>query len=291
MLVATLFTMVFDLHTHSDHSDGTEPPQDVMRAAAKAGLDGLALTDHDTTAGWASARATAEEIGITFIPGMEISCVSRSGISVHLLSYLHDPHNEGLLAEIELARRSRLERAEKMTELLAEDFPITWEQVIDQTGAEATVGRPHIADALVAAGVVPDRSAAFKEILRGGSKYYVPHYAPEPAETVELVREAGGVPIFAHPKAPSRGRLVEDDVFYDMLDAGLAGVEVYHRDNTEDGKQWLLKLAHDFKLLVTGSSDYHGTGKPNRLGEHSTGLEMVKAIEAQATSATTIYWA
>ena len=167
---------------------------------------------------------------------------------------------------------------------------ITWDLVKQQTTVESTIGRPHIADALVQVGAVQNRSAAFDSILRGGSKYYVPHYAPDPVLGVELIRAAGGVPIFAHPKAKVRGRTVNDQLFYDMLDAGLAGVEVYHRDNSGSGKAWLLDFAKQHDLLVTGSSDYHGAGKPNRLGEHVTSRETVEAIEAEATSGYTVLW-
>lgn len=283
-------SMAFDLHTHSNCSDGTQPPAEVVRCAAEAGLDGIALTDHDTTEGWSEAAHEAHTQGIALIRGTEISCVSAAGVSVHLLSYLHDPNNEELNAEIARARESRVTRAQKMTELLAEDFPITWESVQHHTYHGATVGRPHIADALVAAGVVDNRSAAFGTILRSDSKYYVAHYAPDPALAVELVRKAGGVPVFAHPRAMSRGRVVADHVVHEMIDAGLAGVEIYHRDNDPEGKVWLQHVAADHGLIVTGSSDYHGAGKPNQLGENSVHREVVEQIAATANSAIGVLW-
>lgn len=282
--------MAFDLHTHSDLSDGTTSPAEVVSEAARAGLDGVAITDHDTTAGWEAAEEAAAEHQIALVRGMELSTVSANGIAVHVLSYLHDPTNVDLLAEIAKSRNARYTRAKRMTELLAEDFPITWDLVKQQTTVESTIGRPHLADALVQVGAVPNRSAAFDSILRGGSKYYVPHYAPDPVLGVELIRAAGGVPVFAHPKAKVRGRVVEERLFYDMLDAGLAGVEVYHRDNSGSGKAWLLDFAKEHDLLVTGSSDYHGAGKPNRIGEHVTPRATVEAIEAQATSGYTVLW-
>ena len=198
--------MAFDLHTHSDLSDGTTSPAEVVSEAARAGLDGVALTDHDTTAGWEAAEEAAAEHQIALVRGMELSTVSANGIAVHVLSYLHDPTNVDLLAEIAKSRNARYTRAKRMTELLAEDFPITWDLVKQQTTVESTIGRPHLADALVQVGAVPNRSAAFDSILRGGSKYYVPHYAPDPVLGVELIRAAGGVPVFAHPKAKVRGR-------------------------------------------------------------------------------------
>ncbi|MDN6350439.1 MAG: phosphatase, partial [Yaniella sp.] len=195
-----------------------------------------------------------------------------------------------LLAEVAKSRNARYTRAKRMAELLSQDYPITWDLVKQQTTVEATIGRPHLADALVKVGAVPNRSAAFDSILRGGSKYYVPHYAPDPVLGVELIRAAGGVPVFAHPAAKVRGRAVSEQVFHDMLAAGLAGVEIDHRDNSGSGKAWLRQFAEEHNLLVTGSSDYHGAGKPNQLGENTTPRHVVEAIEAQATSDFKVLW-
>lgn len=280
--------MRIDLHTHSNVSDGTEAPGAVMAAARAAGLDAVALTDHDSTAGWPEAAEAALELGLALVPGMEVSCRTTDGISVHLLSYLHDPSHPGLLAEIAKSRSARVTRAERMVERLAEDYPISWQDVQDQVAPGATIGRPHIADALVAAGVVPTRSAAFAGILTARSRYFVAHYAPDPARAVELIRAAGGVPVFAHPEASSRGRVVGERTYLEMIDAGLAGVEIEHRDNPESGRAYLRKLAADHSLLVTGSSDYHGTGKPNLLGENLTAPEVLAAIEEQGTGSAVI---
>ena len=275
--------MRIDLHTHSSVSDGTEEPADVVAAAARERLDAIALTDHDTTAGWDAAAAAARRLGVTFVPGMEVSCRSADGISVHVLSYLHDPAHPGLLEEISRSRAARVSRAELMVQRLAEDFPIDWAAVQEQVAPGATIGRPHIADALVAAGVVPNRSAAFSGILTARSPYFVAHYAPDPARAVELVRQAGGVPVFAHPVASSRGRVVGEETFHEMIDAGLQGVEVDHRDNPAEGRDWLRQLAKENSLLVTGSSDYHGTGKPNRLAENTTAPAVLARIAELGT--------
>ena len=275
--------MRIDLHTHSNVSDGTEAPGAVMASAAAAGLDAVALTDHDSTAGWGEAADAARMLGLVFIPGMEVSCRTDEGISVHVLSYLHDPSHPGLLAEIAKSRSARVSRAERMVERLAEDYPISWADVQEQVAPGATIGRPHIADALVAAGVVPNRSAAFTGILTARSRYFVAHYAPDPADAVRLIREAGGVPVFAHPEASSRGRVVGERTYKQMIDAGLAGLEIEHRDNPEDGRAYLRRLAEEHSLLVTGSSDYHGTGKPNLLGENTTSPEVLERIEELGT--------
>lgn len=272
--------MRIDLHTHSLASDGTQPSAEVMASAAEAGLDVLALTDHDTTAGWAEAAGTVGRLGIVLVPGIEISCSWR-GISVHLLSYLHDPDDPDLLAEIEHARTSREHRAERMVELIGEDYELTWEDVTAQAREGATLGRPHIADALVARGHVGTRDEAFATILASQSGYYVSHYAPDPVDAVRLVRAAGGVPVFAHPLASKRGRTVGDDVIEAMVEAGLAGLEVDHRDHSDEARRHLRQVAASHDLLVTGSSDYHGTGKQNLLGENTTEPAVLDRIEAE----------
>ena len=254
-----------------------------MAAAAVAGLDVIALTDHDSTDGWTEAAAAAVSVGVALVPGMEISCRTHEGVSVHLLSYLHDPSHPGLLEEISKAKDARLTRAERMVSLLAEDYPLSWDDVIHHVAPGATLGRPHIADALVAAGVASDRSEAFSSILASHSRYFVQHYAPEPALAVELVRAAGGVPVFAHPVASGRGKIVGVQTYGEMIDAGLAGVEIEHRDNPEEGRRFLRALAEQHGLFATGSSDYHGTGKPNLLGENLTSAEVLALIEEMGT--------
>lgn len=280
--------MRIDLHTHSRVSDGTQSPGSVVRSAAEVGLDVVALTDHDQTAGWEDAAVAAAEVGIGFVPGMEISCRSSDGINVHLLSYLHDPTHPELLAEIDAARASRLSRAQRMVEVLAEDFPLTWEMVQEQVHDGATIGRPHIADALVAAGVVTSRSEAFATVLTPRSRYYVGHYAVDASRAVQLVRKAGGVPVFAHPVASARGRVVGGHVFAELIEAGLLGLEIGHRDNPEEGQRFLRQLAAEHSLIVTGSSDYHGTGKPNRLGENLTEPAELERILAAGTGAAAV---
>jgi predicted metal-dependent phosphoesterase TrpH len=159
--------------------------------------------------------------------------------------------------------------------------PITWEQVLAQAGDAAAVGRPHIADVLVANGVVPNRDAAFATLLHSRGPYYVPYYAPDAVAAIGLIRGAGGVPVFAHPGADGRGRIVPDEVFGSLADAGLAGIEVFHRDHDEAQRARLAAIASRLGLLVTGSSDYHGAGKLNRLGENLTSPEPLAAIEHQ----------
>jgi len=274
--------MRIDLHTHSNASDGTQSPAEVMSSAAESGLDVVALTDHDTTAGWVEAAEAAKQEGIALVRGIEISC-QHEGISIHLLGYLQDPTAPGLLKELELSRESRETRAQRIVELLSRDLPLDWDSVLEQLEPGATIGRPHIADALVAKGIVTSRNDAFRAYLDYGSPYYVSHYAPDPVTAVRLLVEAGGVAVMAHPFASGRGRVVKDSVIEEMAAAGMAGLEVYHRDHSAAEVQHGLDLAASLGLFVTGSSDYHGEGKPNKLGENTTDLIVLQQIEALAS--------
>ena len=275
--------MRIDLHAHSSASDGTETPADLVRAAADAGLDVVALTDHDTVRGWAAATEALPS-GLRLVRGAEISCV-YDGVSLHLLAYLFDPEHEALAEEMSMALDDRVPRAKAIVgKLAAAGHPITWELVLAQLQDGATVGRPHIADTLVAVGVVPDRTAAFDTLLHDGSEFFVGHYYVDAVRAVQLVREAGGVPVFAHPAAAKRGPTVGDDAIVAMAAAGLAGLEVDHRDNPPEARDRLRALAADLDLLVTGASDYHGTGKENRLGENTTDPEVLTALLAQVRS-------
>jgi predicted metal-dependent phosphoesterase TrpH len=284
-----------DLHSHSTRSDGRESPTEVFEHAAASGVEILALTDHDTTSGWAEASAAAARLGLGFIPGIEVTTRARvkhedriRHISVHMLAYLPDPNHAGLMAELVDTVRSREIRAQVMVDRVARDYPITWELVFDKLEAGATIGRPAIADALIEIGAVETRTEAFERILTKHGPYYVATETTETFAAIDLIKQAGGVPIIAHPlggsdSAAARGDLPLDH-FEALIDAGLAGFEVYHREVPEFAREWLLGLAKKHDLIVTGSSDYHGVhGKPNRLGENTTDEEMLARILEQAT--------
>ena len=275
---------VIDLHTHSTASDGTDSPAQLVEVAARAGITTLAITDHDTTAGWPEAAEAAGRHQIGLVRGAEISAIARTtswGTGVHLLAYLHDPAHPDLLVETERTRADRESRARRMVDLLAEDFPITWDDLLAQTKSGTTIGRPHIADALVAVGLVRDRDPAFATILRPGTRYYAAPSEPAAVAAVRAVRAAGGVPVMAHPGDDARGRVVPDSTIEELAAAGLAGLEVDHRDHTPDTRRRLRDLAGSLDLLVTGSSDFHGAGKQNRIGEHTTDPDVLEAITEQ----------
>ena len=283
---------MIDLHTHTTKSDGKDTPTELVENAKAHGVSVLAITDHDTTAGWDEAIQAAKSQGIGLVPGIEVSTRQLIGdgrrISVHMLAYLPDPNNHELFTELEKTRTSRIARAKKMVDLLSEDYPITWELVQAELEPGATIGRPAIADALVSAGIVPTRSDAFTSILHRRSKYYVSDHSLDTLEAIRLIRQAGGVSVIDHPLLDlPAGASIQDrptEHFEQLISAGLNGIEVYHRSVPALAKQWLKDLALKHNLIVTGSSDYHGiTGKDNRLCENQTTPEMLDRILDQAS--------
>ncbi|MFB7509231.1 PHP domain-containing protein [Streptomyces broussonetiae] len=276
--------MRIDLHCHSTASDGTDTPAELVRNAAAAGLDVVALTDHDTTRGYGEAIAALPE-GLTLVTGAELSC-RVDGVSMHMLAYLFDPEEPALLAERELVRDDRVPRARAMVaKLNALGVPVTWEQV-ERIAAGGSVGRPHVASALVELGVVPTVSDAFtEEWLADGGRAFVEKHETDPFEAIRLVKGAGGVCVFAHPAAAKRGRTVSQTRIAELAAAGLDGIEVDHVDHDADARERLRGLAKELDLLVTGSSDYHGSRKTVSLGTYTTDPEVYGEITRRATGA------
>jgi predicted metal-dependent phosphoesterase TrpH len=278
--------MRIDLHTHSSVSDGTESPGDLLASAHAAGLDVVALTDHDTTGGWAAAEA-ARPTGLTVVPGMELSCrwntSDQPPISVHLLSYLFDPLHPAFAAERARLRDERLTRAERIVGFLAADgYPVDWAEIVAHSEG-GVVGRAHIAGALVRGGVVKSVSDAFTTLLHHRSPYYAAKADTDVREGIALVRAAGGVPVFAHGLATKRGRVVGDDAIAAMAAAGLLGLEVDHPDHSDEERAHLRALAGDLDLIVTGSSDYHGANKATPIGACTTDPEQFERLLAAGT--------
>ncbi|MFE7131445.1 PHP domain-containing protein [Streptomyces sp. NPDC057638] len=277
--------MRIDLHTHSTASDGTDTPAELVRNAAAAGLDVVALTDHDTTRGHAEALAALPGTGLTLVTGAEFSC-AYEGISLHLLGYLFDPAEPELLRERELLRDDRVPRARAMVDKLRElGAPVTWERVAAIAG-DGSVGRPHIATAMVELGIVASVSDAFTpEWIADGGRAHVHKHELDPFTAVRLIKAAGGVAVFAHPGAAKRGRTVPDSAIAELAAAGLDGIEVDHMDHDGPTRERLRALAADLGLLTTGSSDYHGGRKDVRLGEYTTDPEIYGEITRRATGA------
>ncbi|MGV9581181.1 PHP domain-containing protein [Streptomyces sp. NPDC003509] len=276
--------MRIDLHTHSTASDGTDTPAELVANAAAAGLDVVALTDHDTVGGHAEAAAALPE-GLTLVTGAELSC-QVDGVSLHMLAYLFDPAEPELARERELVRDDRVPRAQAMVRLLQElGVPVTWEQVARIAG-DGSVGRPHVATALVELGVVDTVSDAFTSAWLGnGGRAYAGKHELDPFDAVRLVKAAGGVTVFAHPLAVKRGAVVPEAVIAELAEAGLDGIEVDHMDHDASTRARLRGLAADLGLLPTGSSDYHGSRKTVRLGEYTTDPEIYGEITRRATGA------
>jgi 3',5'-nucleoside bisphosphate phosphatase len=276
--------MRIDLHTHSTASDGTLTPAELVVAAAGAGLDVVAVTDHDTTLGWAAAVA-ARPPGLTVVRGAELSCRwygVEPAIPLHLLAYLFDPTEPALLAELARVRVARELRGERIVDLLrADGVDVSWEEVREYAGA-GTVGRPHIAQALIRAGLVSTTREAFAAHWLG-ERYRLPKEDTDVFEAVQLVRHAGGVPVFAHPRATRRGRIVPDELIRELAAVGLFGLEADHEDHSPQERAHVRALAAELGLVVTGSSDFHGTHKTVRLGAHTTAPEVYERIVAAAS--------
>ena len=278
--------MRIDLHVHSTASDGTDTPAELVAAAVAMGLDVVALTDHDTTAGWAAA-VDALPAGLRLIRGAEFSCIAPDGrggrVSMHLLGYLFDPASEAIIAEQVRLRDERRSRLHVMAQRMAADgFPVDPDALLEGLPPDVPAGRPHLARALVSAGVADSINAAFQRFLHSGSPYYIGRADTDVGAAVRMVRAAGGVPVLAHAAARGRGPVVDHAVIAELVAEGLAGVEVNHPDHTADDRAELSDLAAELNLLVTGSSDYHGTNKTVSLGQETTDPQALERIEELA---------
>ncbi|MFI5561713.1 PHP domain-containing protein [Amycolatopsis japonica] len=280
--------MRIDLHAHSTASDGTDSPAGLVAAAAKAGLDVVAITDHDTTAGWAPA-AEALPPGLTLVPGAELSTISVDPvtgrhISVHLLAYLFDPESAAVVAEQTRLRSERRWRLRVMAERMAADgLPVDPDEVMSLLPEDGSAGRPHLAQALVRAGVVSSVNEAFASYLGNGSGYFVARQDTLVEDAIDMIAEAGGVTVIAHPFAYTRGATISVDVLAGLAGHGLTGVEVDHPNHDEETRVRLHGLAGELGLVRTGSSDYHGTNKTIDLGDETTDPLALEELVARST--------
>lgn len=273
---------MIDIHAHSTVSDGTDSPRQLVNNAILSGIDILGITDHDSVAGWEEAsQAIRGKLKLAL--GAEISCLTVGGQSVHMVGLLFDGSDSAMLQMLEQTRDDRVPRMMKMLELLnADGISVNIEDINDVKPPGATLGRPHLADALVSLGIIKSREDAFKGLLNNDSKYYVAHMAPTPEMAIAQIRSSGGVAIIAHPFASHRGETLLPTDFISLLEAGLNGIEVDHRDQSPEERKILREIAKELDLVVTGSSDYHGDGKLNRLGENVTMPAEWAKLETQA---------
>jgi len=273
---------MIDLHTHSLASDGTDSPGELINKAHARGITVLGLMDHDTVAGWDEAMMYLRP-GMSLVLGSEISCQTLDGASVHMLGALFDRENLALADVLATTRDNRLTRMNRIVARMNEaGYEISIDDVLAQLAPGATLGRPHLADALIAKKIVASRDEAFAELLHNNSKFYISHYSPTPEDAIRLIKAAGGVAVIAHPLASLRGRTISIDSFASMVEAGLDGIEISHRDQTEEQRELLREVVAQYGIIATGSSDYHGNGKLNELAEFTTSPEDFEALEARA---------
>lgn len=273
-----------DLHTHSSFSDGTDEPEELARNAADAGIDVIALTDHDTFAGLEHFRAAASRLGLVAVTALEMSSRAQEN-DVHVLGYGPDPTSVSLTRELETIREGRVERVRETVRRLSKDFHISWEAVAGAAALGQAVGRPHIADALIRAGAVVDRGTAFRSVLADDSPYVAKAYLPSTEAAMDVIRNAGGLPVIAHPMSRESKRLITAGQLTKWRDRGLWGLEIFHRENAPADRSMLLELASDLGLAATGGSDYHGFGKPNRLGENGPSFSALHELITHAGEA------
>ena len=278
--------MRIDLHTHTRASDGTHTPEELVSAAAEQGIDVLGLTDHDTAEGWDEAARTAGEVGVALVRGMEISC-RHLGQGAHLLAYLPDPTYPPLVTHLRKILDGRSSRVPAMLERLRSvGIAVDIADVRRAADGTAATGRPHVADALVALGVVPDRDEAFRRYLSPGRPAYVNRYAPALVEMVRVVEEAGGVTVLAHPWGRHGPESMTEGAIAELAGLGLAGLEVDHQDHTPSDRERLRAIARGLDLVVTGSSDHHGIGKlDHELRCNTTAPEEYERLMAMAATA------
>jgi hypothetical protein len=271
----------YDLHSHSSRSDGTLSPAEVMRLAASKDLAGVALTDHDTFDGLEEADATADELGIELVPGIEFSA-EYDGASLHILGYWVDPDDPAIEAELLRLTATRFRRGEMIVEKLRSlGFDITVERVLELAGGEA-IARPHIAEAMVEAGIVADEQEAFDRYISDDGLAYVPKHALRPQDALRLIGEAGGVCVLAHPGMWRGSDTVPDRLIEEMAAGGMVGIEVNHPDHDDEMRARYSSIAARLDLVPLSSSDCHGARYDYRMGRERTDPETFAELKRRA---------
>jgi predicted metal-dependent phosphoesterase TrpH len=271
----------YDLHSHSNRSDGTLAPAEVMRLASSRDLAGVALTDHDTFDGLAEAATEASEIGIELVPGIEFSA-EYDGASLHILGYWVDPDDPAIDAELLRLTTTRFRRGEMIVEKLRElGFEVSLDRVLELAGGEA-IARPHIAEAMVEAGIVADEQEAFDRYISDDGLAYVPKHALQPTEALRLIGQAGGVCVLAHPAMWRGTDTVPDVLIEEMAAGGMVGLEVFHPDHDEEMRAKYASVAERLDLVPTSSSDCHGERYGFRMGQERTDAETFAELKRRA---------
>lgn len=270
----------YDLHTHTVCSDGTTTPEHNVRLALAVGLEGLGVTDHDTTEPLERAKAAADGTTLEIVPGVEFSA-ELDGSSVHVLGYWMNPEDQALQTEMDRLRNERFRRAQQIVDKFNElGVPVAFARVRELAG-EAPIGRPHIARAVVETGAAGDLQEVFDTWLADGGPANVPKYAVDPVTAVRLIVAAGGVAVVAHPGLYGRGdHGIATETIEAMVEAGMVGIEADHPDHSEEDRQRYRDLARAHRLVVTAGSDFHGERKDNELGEATTPREVVEQLRA-----------
>jgi predicted metal-dependent phosphoesterase TrpH len=271
----------YDLHTHSTFSDGTASVTDNVRLAGERGVAGIGVTDHDTTEGLAEAAAASAEHGVEIVPGVELSA-ELDGASVHVLAYWIDPRNEELQVELARLRDTRFRRGELIVEKLQElGYDLSFERVREIAGDDL-IARPHIAQAMVEAGIVAEEKEAFDRFISDGGIAYVPKHALHPMVALQLIRRAGGACVLAHPGMWRGSESIPEPLIEEMAGGGMAGLEVFHPDHDEAKRAQYAFIAERHGLIPTGSSDCHGARYDFRLGSETTPVELVDELHRRA---------
>jgi predicted metal-dependent phosphoesterase TrpH len=271
----------YDLHTHSAHSDGTNSIAQNVALAGERDLAGIGITDHDTTAGFEEAEAAAVGTDLEIIPGIEFSA-EYQGASLHVLGYWVDPTNEALRDEISRLHDARFRRGELMIEKLqALGYPISFERVREIAGGDL-IARPHIAEAMVEAGIVADEKQAFDEFISDDGPAYVPKHALDPVDALELIGNAAGVCVLAHPGMWRGSDSVPDELIERMASAGMVGLEVDHPDHDESHRAKYGAMAKRLDLVPTGASDCHGARYDYRMGSDTTPADRYAELRRRA---------